>query len=122
MLGLSHALAQTYQAFLGIDIHFRAYLSPVLSTENTNGFEEGFNRIRKRLIDAQTAVSNINRKEEKAARKWMTDRGLEYKSRKKLQNLNAQTPEVIVTSNIGCLIHLNKNSKIPVKHWIELFN
>jgi glycolate oxidase iron-sulfur subunit len=28
--------------------------------------------------------------------------------------------DVIITSNIGCLLHLQKKSKIPVKHWIEL--
>jgi Fe-S oxidoreductase len=32
----------------------------------------------------------------------------------------ASSPEMIVTANIGCLMHLQKGTKIPVKHWIEL--
>jgi glycolate oxidase iron-sulfur subunit len=40
----------------------------------------------------------------------------------KLQNLQASNPEVIVTANIGCLMHLQKGSKTPVKHWVELLN
>ncbi|SEH82267.1 Glycolate oxidase, iron-sulphur subunit [Bathymodiolus azoricus thioautotrophic gill symbiont] len=38
----------------------------------------------------------------------------------KLQNLQASNPEMIVTANIGCLMHLQKGTKAPVKHWIEL--
>ncbi|VVH66853.1 Glycolate dehydrogenase (EC, iron-sulfur subunit GlcF, partial [uncultured Gammaproteobacteria bacterium] len=38
----------------------------------------------------------------------------------KLKNLQASSPEMIVTANIGCLMHLQKGTKIPVKHWIEL--
>ncbi len=30
------------------------------------------------------------------------------------------TPEVIVSSNVGCILHLQKGTHIPVKHWIEL--
>ena len=40
----------------------------------------------------------------------------------KLQNLNVSDPEMIVTSNIGCLMHLQKGSSIPVKHWVELLD
>ena len=40
----------------------------------------------------------------------------------KLENLNASKPEMIVTSNIGCLMHLQKGSPIPVKHWVELLD
>jgi len=40
----------------------------------------------------------------------------------KLKNLKASNPEMIVTSNIGCLIHLQKGSSIPVKHWVELLD
>jgi glycolate oxidase iron-sulfur subunit len=29
---------------------------------------------------------------------------------------------MIVTSNIGCLMHLQKGSSIPVKHWVELLD
>ncbi len=40
----------------------------------------------------------------------------------KLKNLKASNPEMIVTSNIGCLMHLQKGSSIPVKHWVELLD
>jgi len=40
----------------------------------------------------------------------------------KLQNLKESNPEMIVTSNIGCLMHLQKGSSIPVKHWVELLD
>ena len=40
----------------------------------------------------------------------------------KLQHLQASNPQMIVTANIGCLMHLQKDTKIPVKHWIELLN
>jgi glycolate oxidase iron-sulfur subunit len=38
----------------------------------------------------------------------------------KLENLLESEPEVIVTANIGCLMHLQQGTKTPVKHWIEL--
>ena len=40
----------------------------------------------------------------------------------KLANLTDSDPELIVTSNIGCQMHLAKASKLPVMHWIELFD
>ncbi len=40
----------------------------------------------------------------------------------KLKNLQEKHPQLIVTANIGCLMHLQKGSKIPVKHWIELLS
>ena len=40
----------------------------------------------------------------------------------KIENLNASKPNMIVTSNIGCLMHLHKGSSIPVKHWVELLD
>ena len=40
----------------------------------------------------------------------------------KLDKLLASNPEVIVTANIGCLMHLQKDNKIPVKHWVELLD
>lgn len=40
----------------------------------------------------------------------------------KLNNLMKSDPEMIVTANIGCLMHLQKDSKIPVKHWVELLD
>jgi len=38
----------------------------------------------------------------------------------KLAALTAGTPDAIATANIGCLIHLQRDSRIPVWHWIEL--
>ncbi|MBN2646152.1 MAG: glycolate oxidase subunit GlcF [Thiotrichales bacterium] len=42
--------------------------------------------------------------------------------RQKLQHLQQDDPEVIVTANIGCLLHLQKGTQTPVKHWIELLS
>jgi glycolate oxidase iron-sulfur subunit len=41
---------------------------------------------------------------------------------RKLGNLSAGQPELIVTANIGCLTHLQSGSAIPVKHWVELLD
>lgn len=38
----------------------------------------------------------------------------------KIQTLLDDAPEIIVTANIGCLLHLQKGTDTPVKHWIEL--
>lgn len=38
----------------------------------------------------------------------------------KVANLEKHQPDMIVTANIGCLMHLQTGTKIPVKHWIEL--
>ena len=38
----------------------------------------------------------------------------------KLDNLQAGSPQYILTANIGCQHHLNTESTIPVMHWIEL--
>lgn len=40
----------------------------------------------------------------------------------KIQHLSESKPSIIVTANIGCLMHLSQGTKIPVKHWIELFD
>jgi len=40
----------------------------------------------------------------------------------KLQHLSSSEPDLIVTSNIGCLMHLSTGTKTPVKHWIELLD
>ena len=39
----------------------------------------------------------------------------------KLDNINAVTPDIIVTANIGCQLHIQSGTDIPVKHWLELF-
>lgn len=40
----------------------------------------------------------------------------------KIQHLSANDPDIIVTANIGCLMHLAKGTDLPVKHWIELLD
>jgi glycolate oxidase iron-sulfur subunit len=40
----------------------------------------------------------------------------------KLANLQAHQPDVIVTANVGCQLHLRKDSNVPVLHWIELLD
>jgi glycolate oxidase iron-sulfur subunit len=39
---------------------------------------------------------------------------------RKLRNIEVGKPDVIATANIGCLLHLQSGTGIPVKHWIEL--
>jgi len=38
----------------------------------------------------------------------------------KLAALEAESPDVIVTANIGCQMHLAGAAGIPVRHWVEL--
>jgi glycolate oxidase iron-sulfur subunit len=38
----------------------------------------------------------------------------------RLAALQADTPDVIATANIGCLMHLASGAERPVRHWIEL--
>lgn len=40
----------------------------------------------------------------------------------KLVKLQAHSPDVIATANVGCQLHLRKDSKLPVLHWIELLD
>ena len=40
----------------------------------------------------------------------------------KLNNLLQQSPEFIVTANVGCQVHLQEKTKIPVQHWIHLLD
>lgn len=40
----------------------------------------------------------------------------------KLAALNQDSPDLIVTANIGCLLHLAAASEVNVKHWITLFD
>ncbi len=39
----------------------------------------------------------------------------------KLAALEAGAPGLIVTANIGCLTHLAGGTRLPVRHWIEVF-
>ena len=40
----------------------------------------------------------------------------------KLNALQADSPSVITTANIGCLAHLQSGTNTPVKHWIEVLD
>jgi glycolate oxidase iron-sulfur subunit len=40
----------------------------------------------------------------------------------KLEKLQAHSPEVIATANVGCQLHLRKDTNLPVLHWIELLD
>jgi glycolate oxidase iron-sulfur subunit len=42
--------------------------------------------------------------------------------RNKLQALEAHSPELIATANIGCQLHLASGAGRPVRHWIELLD
>lgn len=39
---------------------------------------------------------------------------------RKLAHLAAGEPAVIATANIGCLLHLETVSSVPVRHWLEI--
>jgi glycolate oxidase iron-sulfur subunit len=38
----------------------------------------------------------------------------------KLAALQADAPDIIVTANIGCLMHLASGTERPVRHWVEV--
>jgi len=38
---------------------------------------------------------------------------------RKLQALHVPRPDVILSANVGCIVHLAGASEIPVRHWIE---
>ena len=38
---------------------------------------------------------------------------------RKLASLTVHTPDAILTANIGCLLHLQAATSLPVRHWIE---
>lgn len=38
----------------------------------------------------------------------------------KLAALTGDEPELIATANIGCLTHLQSDSPVPVRHWVEI--
>jgi len=42
--------------------------------------------------------------------------------KRKLANLENDQPALIATANIGCLLHLQSGTDLPVKHWIELLD
>jgi len=40
----------------------------------------------------------------------------------KLDDLTRENPELIATANIGCLLHLQSGTDIPVKHWLQILD
>ena len=38
---------------------------------------------------------------------------------RKLEALQVQRPDVILSANVGCIVYLGAASEIPVRHWIE---
>ncbi len=48
---------------------------------------------------------------------------LSYQLRdRKLENLQAQAAEVIISANIGCITHLQSGTTVAVKHWVEVLD
>jgi len=48
---------------------------------------------------------------------------LSYQLRdRKLENLQAQAAEVIISANIGCITHLQSGTAVAVKHWVEVLD
>lgn len=41
---------------------------------------------------------------------------------RKLLALEAGKPQLIVTANVGCQLHLGEQSQAPVRHWLELLD
>jgi glycolate oxidase iron-sulfur subunit len=41
---------------------------------------------------------------------------------RKLAALNKNNPDLIVTANVGCQLHLQVENGKPVRHWIELLD
>ncbi len=39
--------------------------------------------------------------------------------KRKLTSLQAHTPDVILSANIGCITHLQSGTQTPVRHWVE---
>ncbi|MDT7929812.1 glycolate oxidase subunit GlcF [Tepidimonas sp.] len=39
---------------------------------------------------------------------------------RKLTHLQAESPQVIASANIGCITHLQSGTDTPVRHWVEL--
>ncbi len=40
----------------------------------------------------------------------------------KLAALEKGEPDIIATANIGCLVHLAQGTRVPVRHWLEVFD
>jgi glycolate oxidase iron-sulfur subunit len=38
---------------------------------------------------------------------------------RKLDSLQAADPSIILSANIGCIVHLQAGTQTPVRHWVE---
>jgi glycolate oxidase iron-sulfur subunit len=38
----------------------------------------------------------------------------------KVRALSVDHPDIVVTANIGCQVHLAEDGSLPLRHWIEL--
>ncbi len=89
---------------------------PFLPSENAARFEEGRQRIEALLSETKAQQSALNAKEEKAARKWMEERGLEYLPFKERQKLpKDQKPPLaygLTYQDLGTRKALNKRVRI----------
>jgi glycolate oxidase iron-sulfur subunit len=41
---------------------------------------------------------------------------------RKLGHLAAVEPQAIVSANVGCIVHLQGGTALPVKHWVEVLD
>ncbi len=41
---------------------------------------------------------------------------------RKLGHLSAQSPQVIISANVGCIQHLQSGTTTPVRHWVEVLD
>ena len=41
---------------------------------------------------------------------------------RKLHHLGRLQPKAILSSNIGCITHLQSGTETPVRHWIEVLD
>jgi glycolate oxidase iron-sulfur subunit len=46
---------------------------------------------------------------------------LELRDRK-LANLTGESPQAIISANVGCILHLQSGTPIPVRHWVEVLD
>ena len=41
---------------------------------------------------------------------------------RKLSQLSASAPDLMLSSNIGCIGHLQSGTEVPVRHWVEVID
>jgi glycolate oxidase iron-sulfur subunit len=41
---------------------------------------------------------------------------------RKLQHLEALTPQTVISANVGCIVHLQSGTERPVRHWVEVLD